>query len=151
MGWRGSDREFEAVLVDESPPNPVVNGKRSRCRKRRLSGKLKGEEIFFWADLVDLRMRKWVDEIAKDFARVEEGLAKWVLNKPNRSWLGSCSKGGGLKFGVGEHGTAPPGKIWIIVYEANPLRFGMRSRIHGEFRFLNRRGVSWKGQAGMDR
>jgi len=63
MCWRGSDRYFEAVLVDESPPSSVVNGTEVDVEGGNCRGSCNGRRFIFWTDLVDVRMKKGVAEI----------------------------------------------------------------------------------------
>ena len=84
-------------------------------------------------------MSKGLLKLRKEFGRGEEGLAKWVFNKPGRSWIGSCSKGEAENLKFGEHGTPVLRQIWGSVYVANPFRSGMRSGIRENYG-LGRRG-----------
>jgi len=72
-------------------------------------------------------------KLGNKFGGGEEGLAEWIFNKPGRSRIGGLFQSGGMKFGVGELGTAPVRQRCASVYVANPFGSGMRSGIREDF------------------
>ncbi len=48
MCWRGNDRYFEAVPVDDTTPNSGVNGEVQSIPEEEMVGELQGEGIHFW-------------------------------------------------------------------------------------------------------
>ena len=84
--------------------------------------------------MLETELRKRLLILPKEFGKGKEGLAEWIVNKPSRSWKAPCPKGGGRKFGVGDHKAPLLRHIWGSVYEANPVRSGRRSGIRGKFR-----------------
>jgi len=38
-------------------------------------------------------MTRGLLKLLEKFGKGKEGLAEWIVNKPSRSWIGSCSKG----------------------------------------------------------
>ena len=79
--------------MDESTPNSVVNGEESIAEEDVVGRSGRGRDSFFGETLSKTEMTKGSLKLRKKSGRGKEGLAEWIVNKPSRSWIGSCSKG----------------------------------------------------------
>jgi len=71
----------------------VVNGEMKSMAEEEIVERCGRGGIMFGRDLVEDRMTAGLQKLPKEFGKVAAGLAESVVNKPTRSWIGSCSTG----------------------------------------------------------